>query len=222
MEVGSGSREKGMVRYWRLVIQTTALALILDLLYGQELRIGIQISIGYDPTKSLKISQTTNGRRPIKRPKGIKLQTDEAQSNARRASNFKRTKPNQTPEGHQTSNGRSPLKRPKGIKPQLGEAQANARRASNLMWAKPNQTPEGHRSSRGLRAHESPPTVDHSFEMLHQFGFAVKIHFPGFTSFARTHYTKVLQLIHDPPGPVVSEFEFSLEHRSTSTVIEND
>src|SRR5690606_33745795 len=178
MEVGSGSREKGMVRYWRLVIQTTALALILDLLYGQELRIGIQISIGYDPTKSLKISQTTNGRRPIKRPKGIKLQTDEAQS--------------------------------------------NARRASNLKWAKPNQTPEGHQSSCGLRPHESPPTVDHSFEMLHQFGFAVKIHFPGFTSFARTHYTKVLQLIHDPPGPVVSEFEFSLEHRSTSTVIEND
>ncbi|HLU94410.1 MAG TPA: hypothetical protein VKZ54_09815, partial [Membranihabitans sp.] len=59
----------------------TALALILDLLYGQELRIGIQISIGYDPTKSLKISQTTNGRRPIKRPKGIKLQTGAAKSN---------------------------------------------------------------------------------------------------------------------------------------------
>ena len=120
MEVGSGSREKGMVRYWRLVIQTTALALILDLLYGQELRIGIQISIGYDPTKSLKISQTTNGRRPIKRPKGIKLQTDEAQSNARRASNLKWAKPNQTPEGHQTSCGRSPIKRPKGINPHVG------------------------------------------------------------------------------------------------------
>src|SRR5690606_2287242 len=159
MEVGSGSREKGMVRYWRLVIQTTALALILDLLYGQELRIGIQISIGYDPTKSLKISQTTNGRRPIKRPKGIKLQTDEAQSNARRASNLKWAKPNQTPEGHQTSNGRSPIKRPKGIKLQTDKAQSNARRSSNLKWAKPNQTPEGHQTSNGRSPIKRPKGI---------------------------------------------------------------
>src|SRR5690606_1460950 len=104
--------------------------------------------------------QTSNGRSPIKRPKGIKPQMGEAQSNARRASNLKWAKPNQTPEGHQTSNGQSPIKRPKVIKPQMGEAQSNARRASNLKWAKPNQTHEGHQTSCGRSPIKRPKGIN--------------------------------------------------------------
>src|SRR5690606_23063144 len=206
MEVGSGSREKGMVRYWRLVIQTTALALILDLLYGQELRIGIQISIGYDPTKSLKISQTTNGRRPIKRPKSIKLQTDEAQSNARRASNLKWAKPNQTPEGHQTSNGQSPIKRPKVIKPQMGEAQSNARRASNLKWAKPNQTPEGHQTSCGRSPIKRPKGINPHVGCAHMSHLPLLITASrcSINSVSLSKYTSLALL--PSPGPTTPKY----------------
>src|SRR5690606_3816346 len=67
----------------------------------------------------------------------------------------------------------------------------------------------------------SPSTIDHCLEVFHQFRFAVKIYLPGLAPFTGPHYPKILQLIHDSPGPIVTEFQFPLKHGCTAAVIDH-